>query len=221
MLIVFTGIDGSGKSTQASLLTSQLMAGRHRVLYVYNRWEPILLRPIINLWKKKNDDHSVNLQENFEMKRTRKNKMLNNPILKLLWKLYFFIDYAIQILFRIRLRMRSDLIILSDRIFYDSLIDQAINLSKTKEWLFNILDSFWIRLIFPTPNLVIYFDCPEHVAFARKKDIPNIEYLKERRSLYLALAERYKWQKVDGTNSFDLISVEIRNLIYSSIMRNS
>ena len=52
-LVVFTGIDGSGKTTQAKLLVDWLHKDGKTVSYVWCRWEPFLVRPLIKIWKSK------------------------------------------------------------------------------------------------------------------------------------------------------------------------
>lgn len=129
----------------------------------------------------------------------------------------FFIDYGLQIFVKIHLGLLKKRFIVSDRMFYDSVIDQAINLGKRKDWLLDSLDSFWMKILFPKPNIVIYVDCPEDIAFLRKNDAPDIEYLKDRRELYLKLADRYRWIKIEGTLPVDEIAVQIKDKVYKRL----
>ena len=126
----------------------------------------------------------------------------------------FFVDYGIQIFIKIRIKLLTKKLIISDRIFYDSVIDQAINLGERGDWLLGSLDSFCMKMIFPRPDMVFYIDCSGDLAFSRKRDAPNVDYLIERRNLYLELAERYGWIKIDGTLPVDKIAVQIKELVY-------
>lgn len=216
-LIVFTGIDGSGKTTQAEVLVNILKRDSLDVTYVWSRWEPFLLRPVINIWKKKKIKHTVNPGQDYKELSNKKKKLLDNPIFRWLWLTLFFIDYGIQVFSKVRTELAKRDLIVSDRNFFDSVIDQAINLGKRKDSLLNRLDSFWIKCIFPQPDMVIYVDCPADIAFTRKEDAPNVEYLMERRNLYLQLAERYGWVIVDGTLSVDKISAYVKDEVYNSL----
>lgn len=79
------------------------------------------------------------------------------------------------------------------------------------------LDSFWIRMIFPKPDTVVYVDCPGEVAMSRKDDAPNLEYLLDRRKLYLALAGKYGWIKVDGTMPVDEVFKRVKDSVYKKL----
>ena len=223
-LIVFTGIDGSGKTTQAKLLVDSLNRDGLCVSYVWNRWEPFFLRPLIKKWKHNAtkptaDNEPAGLSSDFNRIKYKKRKLLDNPFLRWLWLISFFVDYGVQVFVKVRLRLLRKCPVISDRTFYDSVIDQAVNLGKNRDWLLNSLDSFWMKFLFPKPDMVIYIDCPEEIAFSRKMDerTPNIEYLIERRELYLALAGKYNWVKLDGTLPIDEIAVQVKGKVYKKL----
>lgn len=214
-LIAFTGIDGSGKTTQAKLLEEILREKGGKISYVWSRWDSFLLRPLIKIWKNRIKDNTYNPNFYNNNLKKSKQKLLNNPIFGRFWLALFFLEYSFQIFIKVRIELAKRDFIISDRTFYDSIIDQAINLGKWQDFLLDTLDSFWIMILFPKPDMVIYIDCPENIAFSRKTDSPNIEYLIERRALYLKLADKYAWFKVDGTLSINEIYSQIRNKVYS------
>ena len=220
-LIVFTGIDGSGKTTQVRLLIDGMKQDGIDVSYVWSRWKPFLLRPIINSWKRNVSKGKADSkpQENFNRVENKKHKLLSNPVLRWLWLAAFFIDYGLQIFIKIRIGMINKKMIISDRMYYDSVIDQAINLGVRKDGLLENLGSGWMKILFPQPDMVIYVDCPADIAFNRKDDAPNVEYLENRRELYLKLAERYGWIIIDGTLTEEEIAVQIKALVYKGLNR--
>ena len=43
-----------------------------------------------------------------------------------------FVDYGVQVFVKARLRLLKKCLVISDRTFYDSVIDQAVNLGKNR-----------------------------------------------------------------------------------------
>ena len=216
-LIVFTGIDGSGKTTQVRLLVESLKQHGIEGSYVWSRWEPLFLRPLIKRWKSNVTKEMFELNHKADGIKDKKRKLLNNPIFRWLWLGSFLIDYGLQLFVKIRIGLLKKQLIISDRIFYDSVIDQMINLGKRKDWLFDSLDSFWMKILFPKPDMVVYIDCSEDIAFSRKNDAPDIEYLIERRELYLKLANKYKWIKINGALSVNEVAAQIKDKVYKRL----
>lgn len=219
MVIVLTGVDGSGKTTQADLILESLKNDGIPVSYVWSRWKPFLLRPVINMWKQNisKDTKRSGGAEDYKKIKSSKSRLLRNPFFKWLWLTAFFLDYGIQIFFKIRLRKLNNKLILSDRMFHDSVIDQAINLGSDRASLLEKIDSMWMKVVFPQPDMVLYIDCPGEVAFSRKDDAPDVEYLIERRDLYLQLADKYGWVVIDGTLPIDAVASRIKDEIYRKI----
>ena len=91
-LIVFTGIDGSGKTTQANLLLGSLQKDGIDAAYVWSRWEPLLLRPVINRWKNSKKGEGAGPEQNYIELKNKKKKLLDNPVIRWLWLIFFFID---------------------------------------------------------------------------------------------------------------------------------
>lgn len=217
LLIVFCGIDGSGKTTQAQLLVDALMKKGLPASYVWARWEQILVRPLTRKWKSGIKTETGHLDGRAKENKQKKRKLLSNPVLRWLWLGAFFVDYGLQILLKVRVRLMRKELIVSDRMFYDSVIDQAINLGSNSGWLLDNLDSPWMKIIFPEPDVVMYIDCPGEIAFARKNDAPDVEYLTDRRALYKQLAEKYGWLEIDGTNSVDDIAAQVKEIVYQKL----
>ena len=61
----------------------------------------------------------------------------------------------------------------------------------------------------PRPTLQFLIDVPAEVAFSRKSDIPDIQFLERRIPLYHALAVNERMQCVDGTAAPDTVAATV------------
>jgi thymidylate kinase len=216
--IVFAGIDGSGKTTQAKYTFSLLKDKLDQVTYVWCRWDPFVFRFLIKLWKKYN---KKNLEKSYWQQKDKKTRFLKKPLFRGIWIWGWIIEYGIQVFFKIRLRrIAGARMIVSDRYFYDSFVDQAINLNLSEKQAFHFLNTYWIRKIFPEPDLVVYLDCLEEIALSRKHDIAHIDYLKDRRRLFLEIAIRKNWPMIDGTLPKENVQNSIKKIISERLCLN-
>jgi thymidylate kinase len=218
-LIVLTGIDGSGKTTQAQMLVETLRREGLKVSYVWTRWEQMLVKPFTKKWKGNIKKVTGVSDGGAKENKKKKQQLLRNPFLRWLWLFAFFFDYGIQVLVKVRFRLIRKGLVVSDRMFYDSVIDQAVNLGSNRGWLLKSLDEAWMKAIFPMPDMVLYIDCPGEIAFSRKDDAPDLEYLTDRRVLYKQLAEKYNWISIDGTLPIKEIASKIRGEVYERLKK--
>lgn len=211
--ICFTGIDGSGKTTLAKYLTENLNRDKVKVTYVYNRYVPsIFLRFIMSIGKLF-FFRRENFHKNYvSYSNAKKTASKNYPSLAKLYQSLLFLDYALQIFFKIKLKLIFKKNIICDRYIYDTIVtDLAVDFNYSNfevESSLNRLSRF-----FPKPDFVFLIDLSEEIAFSRKDDVPSIEYLKDRRKTYLYLSKNYGMIKIDGTAPVD----ELKNEIYEII----
>lgn len=187
-LICLTGIDGAGKTTLAQNLVQALSAEGMRVGYVYGRTTPVLSRLLMTLGGRtllrQHDPW-----QNYQAYNSHKKQTMRNPILRVVYTLAILIDYYVQIWFKLLPHAVAGRTVVCDRYIYDTVIsDLTVHLSyaegQTKKAISRGLQ--WL----PTPMLTVLLDLPEDVAFARKDDMPHVDYLRERRSWYLQLEAR-------------------------------
>jgi len=195
-LICFIGIDGSGKSTVSKMFCESLRERNVKCKHVYGRLLPKLTRPIfmiaqiIFLKKSKSNYKSYS--------KTKYNAIQKHKLLAKIYSYLLLFEYFWLILFKIRLPLFLGYTVVCDRYVYDTVInDLPIVISDENEIL------SWINKIFkfaPRPDRTFLIDVPEEVAMKRKKDIPDIEYVREKRGAYNNLSKFYKEIKlINGT----------------------
>ena len=86
--------------------------------------------------------------------------------------------------------------LLADRYIYDAVLNASLTANLPAAVMYRIIDH--IFRILPKPDIVLMIDLPEEVAFSRKNDIQSVEYLRERRQIYIEMADRYGFIKLDG-----------------------
>jgi thymidylate kinase len=114
-LIVLTGIDGSGKTTQAQMLVETLRREGLKVSYVWTRWEQMLVKPFTKKWKGNIKKVTGVSDGGAKENKKKKQQLLRNPFLRWLWLFAFFFDYGIQVLVKVRFRLIRKGLVVSDR----------------------------------------------------------------------------------------------------------
>lgn len=194
--ICFIGMDGSGKSTQAQALVKALEAGGHRSRWVRNRFDPILTRPFMWLGKALFFGGKGKL-EDYKGYATNRKRVFRNPAFRLFYSYALLLDYYCQLSVRVCLPLMFRQSIVCDRYIYDTVVDLAVELNYSRERTSKVLRR--LLYLLPKPDLVFLMDVPEEIAYRRKDDIPSIDFLKERREVYLYIAREQGMAILDGS----------------------
>lgn len=216
IFICFIGVDGAGKTTLAKLTVKTMKEKNMDFKYVYSRFIPIFLKPLLIFGKVfflRKKDYRKNYKEYSWYKKQISKK---HPYISKIYQKLLSLEYAIQIILKIKVPLSQGENIICDRYIYDTLatdlsIDFNYSENKIKERLENAFT------IFPRPDVTFLIDVPEEVALSRKNDIPSIEYLKERRKLYLVFESCPEVVKLDGTKSIktlqDIVNRKLQKVI--------
>ncbi|RLE76818.1 MAG: hypothetical protein DRZ80_00335 [Thermoprotei archaeon] len=186
MLICFIGIDGSGKTTLAKEFVRVLKERGVNAIYGYNTYKPTFIKPILFLAKKiflKDDE----IKEYYN----KRNKTLRKGFVSKVYVIFSLVDYIIQTTFKVSLPYILGKVVVCDRYVHDFFVNAYVEAGYSN---IDMIEKMY--KILPKPDFVFLVDVPEDVAFSRKSDVPFLEYLKERRKIYLKLNDVYI---LDGT----------------------
>jgi thymidylate kinase len=218
-LICFTGIDGSGKTTQAMMLTNELKERGIEAVYVWNRggsrWTKTFLkvgRFILQFPGEKGQKKEPFINPYDPKYVERKSKLFRFPFIKLLWEMATRLDHISRIRAEILPLLKLNKIVVCDRYIWDSTVDLAVTFNETEGWLKKRINKLTWNAV-PDPDITFYIEISPEVAFARKEDIPNLEYVKKRAGFYQEICWLLEMCLIDGTSDINQIHRRIMGQI--------
>ena len=194
-IITISGLDGSGKSTQIELLKNHLEAQGQKVFY-FHAIAFGLANKISGL------GHS----ERSEESRQKKSVTQANLFQIILRRMFLMID-LLRFRFLLRkLRKNGFDYLISDRYFYDSVINIKY-LAKSEKRL--PCERFIIA-----PDKAIYLKTsPENIMSHERKPEQGLEYLQDKEKLYDEMAKKYSLKIINGNSDRNLIFEEIKKYV--------
>lgn len=184
MLITFSGLDGSGKSTLVDFLKQSLEKENQKVAVSHMNYDIGLYSAIRFLRNKTNGHTSAHASETHRPCELAYQNKFRSRMAKLRYMLVWnkslrFMVYPIDVLmflcYRFYVEKVNRQVLIMDRYFYDTLVDVT---GARRSFRLRFLS--WLT---PTPTLSVYLDISPEKAFARKNEY-SVDYLNQRRLSY-------------------------------------
>lgn len=202
MLIAFSGVDGSGKTTHSNRLLMAFDACGIRTKYVWSRYgSSFIASLLIKIGKiifKMIHNGGGTSREQSEMQRI----YLRKGWTKSLWFFTVFFELTIQYLFKVRLPLLFGRVVICDRYLLDALVELGVSMN-----LPNLEKSFLGKLLLrfnPKPSMGILMDLSPEAAKERGGTL-ELEQL----SLYRRMAGHLCYTRKDAEKPLNDQSDEI------------
>lgn len=218
MIIVFSGADNAGKSTQIDLLISSISKSGHSVYSIWSRggytpgFEFVKKTLRIILGKKAipsgKDDN--------------RDRLISNLLVSRLWLFLAMLDLLVLYAISIRIKSLFGRVVICDRYLGDTSIDFSLNFPNSnfeKMWMWKLLVAFS-----PKPDIGLLFNLPIeesiHRSRLKKEPFPDSkEVLVQRLKIYETsnLFTGKSWIKIDGLDSIEYSANIIKKKVFSKL----
>ena len=202
MLISFSGIDGTGKTTQITKLVNRFKGIMIPAQYGRGLWSPKLSYPLMAFL--------------YVTKGWRRKDYHKSRILRRIWNYVVILDFLWIYLFKIKIHLLVGKTVFCDRYIYDLIA------TLMHDGLYNERASKILLKLFPQPDLAFMFDIPAEVSDSRKDDTQGwlderevgegaLEYLEIMRKNFRSISKSLNIPITDATKGIDEIHEELFN----------
>ncbi len=210
LLVAFSGVDGSGKSTQVDLLEESFEKINVGVLRIRSRWRPVLSLPLLVIMRRLGYA-KVHRAGGVYIVETR---LPSRGGLTSLWCILTQVENIIKTGVKLVFPLLLGRTVICDRYALDMLVDGMAGLHDAPG---HTRLGFQLLHLLPKPNFAFFMDIDPEVAFRRKPDLPGLEDYVERLRLYRDLSARWGVTIVNARVSAETIHRRIWNVIYSKL----
>jgi len=196
--IIFCGLDGSGKSTQAKLLHKYFIKKNIDSEYIWLRYPnkfSLIIAAILRLFK----------MSGYPLSESKKNKGFKNLGKSLfffnLWKKFLLFDFKIVVK---KLQNKNHVIII-DRFVPDVVVDLIFS-SENKIPSKIIIDEFFS--IIPKNSKIFFINISANVSYSRNHE-EDLETLEKKKIIYQKICKLFNISIIDGNKSIETIHQEI------------
>lgn len=164
MFICFSGIDGSGKSTYATMLLEYLHREEMKVKYVWMRMNYMLTRPVLLLCR------LVGLTKRPSINGTKisVHEFYKAPKIGKLVQYFHMVDTYIAYFFKIYIPMKLGYFVIVDRFIYDIIIDYSV---ENREYDIFKKNIYKFLSYLNKKGLTFLIHAPKNLIISRRPDV--------------------------------------------------
>jgi len=201
-LIIFSGLDGSGKTTQSIKLIKFLKNHEIDAKYLWLR-SPKFFSYFLLIYFKIIGILKTGIGSTG--KKYGILKLEKHPYLQKIWKQILLFDYTISIKIHSLSNVKKNQVIVIDRFIVDSVIDYILDCNDDN--LLEIIDEDFMNKI-PENSIIFYFNLKPSISYSRNLE-ESETVIKRRQNLYLKLCKKYNLKIIDSEQSIELIHDQI------------
>ncbi len=210
ILVAFSGVDGSGKSTQVDLLERSFEKIDAPVLRIRSRWRPVLSLPMLVIMRRLGYAR-VHRAGGVYIVETR---LPSRGGLTSLWCILTQVENIVKTGVKLVFPLLLGRTVICDRYALDMVVDGMAGLHDAPS---HTRLGFQLLHLLPKPNFAFFMDIDPEVAFKRKPDLPGLEDYVERLRLYRELSSRWGVTIVNARVSAQTIHRRVWNIIHSEL----
>ena len=195
--IVFTGVDGSGKTTLAKLLVNHLKSEDHRVLYVWIKSLHLLAFYISRIFETFNRFEIIVNPKDVVVRRFNV-KGLGS--FRVAWPFIEFISVLPWVILKVYLPIFFGYMVVADRYLIDTIVTVSTRTGNL-DLLTSLFGRLLLRLI-PKGTVIIHLNADLKTLLKRREDVEyTYEELQEQISFYKILAKKCNAYELDTTET--------------------
>jgi thymidylate kinase len=204
-VIVFSGVDGSGKSTQAGALKDLLKSSGRETAYVWAPGHLVDLRRFTRIAGRVVRPRTVTAGGRRGNEPSRR-RVAYPLVVAHLWALVMAVAIPATLWRAVRPHLRRDKVVIFDRYALDFAVFLCYRHGSGRNFR---LQLWLLRALAPRPRRSYFFDVPPEVSLSRKLDSYDEDELRRLTELYRAEASFFGAQWLDGTRDRDDLRDEI------------
>jgi dTMP kinase len=216
MLVTFSGIDGSGKSSLVKSLKKHFSEIGITADYAYGRAIPIVSRIPIRIipFIYKIINRKKHMVKGYNKYSETKYNIASSSIVQFIMIFSFSIDQILTYYLKVKNVLDKNDLVLLDRYYYDMIITDIYPNIKNHDIKMNtIINRLMCMFKLKKPDLAFLIDLPEDIAFGRKNDVPDLEFLSIRRYLFKQIQTDPPFIIIDGNRNQEEIIEEVSKYI--------